>query len=63
MMDLIFATRVYDLGYISGWRGVGDLVGNLFNAKSTNYASMWAKFEKKARKDLEKALEVFDAPG
>lgn len=63
MMDLIFATRVYDLGYISGWGGVGDLVGNLFNAKSTNYASMWAKFEKKARKDLEKALEVFDALG
>ena len=61
MLDLIFATRVYDLGYIFDWGTSGSLIGSLYNAKSTNFASMWAKFEKKARKELEKSLEVFEA--
>ena len=61
MLDIIFATRVYDLGFISNWGTAGNLVTTLYSGKNTNFSSMWAKFEKKARKDLEKALAAYEA--
>ncbi|MBE6724311.1 MAG: hypothetical protein E7576_03785 [Ruminococcaceae bacterium] len=61
MLDIIFSTRVYDIGYIYNWGSSATLISSLYGAKSTNIASMWAKFEKKARKDLEKAHETFAA--
>ena len=63
MLDIIFATRVYDLGFISDWGGAGSLVGNLYRAKSTDFASGWARIEKVARKQLDKALASYEALG
>lgn len=39
MLDIIFATRVYDLGFISDWGGAGSLISTIYNAKSTEYVS------------------------
>ena len=61
MLDIIFATRVYDLGFISDWGGAGSLVGNLYKSKSTDFASGWARIQKVALKQLDKAMQSFAA--
>ena len=58
--DIIFATRVYDLGFISDWGGAGSLVTNLYNGKSADLASGWARIQKVAQKQLDKALASFE---
>ena len=61
MLDIIFATRVYDLGFISDWGGAGNLISNLYSGKSTDLASRWQKIQKVAQKQLDKALDTFAA--
>lgn len=60
MLDIIFATRVYDLGYISDWGGAGTLVTNVYKAKSTEYVSKWEAIQQKAQTALEEAVETFE---
>ena len=59
MLDIIFATRVYDLGFIFNWGGAGSMVSNMFSGKQTEYASNWQKIEKAVKKTMDKALEQF----
>ncbi|MBO5127649.1 MAG: extracellular solute-binding protein [Clostridia bacterium] len=59
MLDIIFATRVYDLGYIFNWGGAGNMITNMFSAKQTEYASNWQKIEKAVQKTMSKSLEQF----
>lgn len=59
MLDIIFATRVYDLGFISDWGGAGSLVSNIYTAKSTEYVSKWEAIQQKAQSALEEAVETF----
>lgn len=59
MLDIIFATRVYDLGFIFNWGGAGNMVSNMFSGKQTEYASNWQKIEKAVKKTMDKALEQF----
>ncbi len=59
MLDIIFATRVYDLGYIFNWGNAGSMVTNMYTAKQTEYASNWEKIQKAANKAMDKALEQF----
>ena len=60
MLDIIFATRVYDLGFISDWGGAGSLVTNIYNAKTKNYASMCKAIQKRAQAALDDAVEEFE---
>lgn len=59
MLDIIFATRVYDLGFIFNWGNAGSMISNMFSAKQAEYASSWQKIEKAATKTMQKALEQF----
>ena len=59
MLDIIFATRVYDLGYIFNWGNAGSMVTNMYTAKQTEYASNWEKIQKSATKAMGKAMEQF----
>lgn len=59
MLDIIFATRVYDLGFIFNWGNAGSMVTNMYTAKQTEYASNWEKIQKAATKVMGKALEQF----
>ena len=61
MLDIIFATRVYDLGFIFDWGGAGSLVTSIYNAKSTEYVSKWQAIQQKAQTALDEALETFAA--
>ncbi|MGN1347183.1 MAG: hypothetical protein ACI4V1_10390 [Eubacteriales bacterium] len=59
MLDIIFATRVYDLGFIFNWGSAGSLVTTLYTNKQTEFASSWERIKKAAEKTMDKALEQF----
>jgi hypothetical protein len=48
MLDIIFASRVYDFGFIFDVGGMGTLIQNLFNSRKNNFISQYEKYEKKA---------------
>ncbi len=59
MLDLIFSSRCYDIGYVYAWGGLNLIPNTLYSAKSTDFASQFAKTEEKALKALEKTVEQF----
>ena len=59
MLDIIFASTVYDLGNIFDWGGVFTLPSNLTESGSTDFASRYAKIEKAAVKAMEKTIEQY----
>ncbi len=61
MLDIIFATRVYDLGFIYDWGGIGSLVRNMYGRKTDAFASSYAAIEEKAIAAMNKTIEAFDA--
>ena len=60
MLDLILASRVYDLGFIFNWGSLGDLPTSLY-PKGDNFVSAYEKIEPKAIKEMEKTIEAFKA--
>ena len=59
MLDIIFATRVYDLGFISNVGGLGQVIGSLYRGKQTNFASTYESMSSAAEVALEKLTESF----
>lgn len=59
MLDLIFASRLFDLGNIFDWGGVYTLPLNLTESGSSNFASTYAKLEKAANKAMQKTIEAY----
>ena len=52
MLDLIFSTRFYDLGWYFGIGGFNEKVMNLLRNYSTDVTSMYQKAEKSASSKL-----------
>ncbi|MFA6948260.1 MAG: ABC transporter substrate-binding protein [Eubacteriales bacterium] len=61
MLDIIFATRVYDLGFIFDWGGAGSLITNMFSQKKNEFASSYAKIADKAAAKMQETIDAFDA--
>jgi len=61
MLDIIFATRVYDMGYITNWGGIGTLIESMYNSKKNEFASEYAKIEEKAITKMQETIALFDA--
>jgi ABC-type sugar transport system, periplasmic component len=61
MLDIIFSTRVYDLGYIYDWGGIGSLIYNMYMDKSSDFASRYAKIEQKVEAEIQKTIDAFSA--
>ena len=59
MLDIIFATRVYDLGWYFQVGGYNESVMNLFRKDNNNFASMYKTASKIASKSLQKNNEAF----
>lgn len=55
MLDIIFDSRMYDLGVVYGWGGVSSRL----NSASANIASIYASAEKSMNKAMNKTLENF----
>ncbi len=61
MLDIIFASRVYDLGFIYNWGGIGQLIQNMFYRKSPYFSSEYAKIESKVTAEMQKTIDAFGA--
>ncbi|MDD4774155.1 MAG: hypothetical protein PHZ09_11245 [Eubacteriales bacterium] len=61
MLDIIFATRVYDLGFIFDWGGAGNLIYNMYMKKNNSIASAYAAIEEKANAAMNKTINAFNA--
>jgi len=59
MLDLIFATRCYDLGQVYNWGGIFDIFANLALKKSTDFVSEYEKIMPRIEKDMQKFLDNF----
>ncbi|MCQ2433281.1 MAG: hypothetical protein MJ175_11815, partial [Clostridia bacterium] len=57
MLDMIFANRIYDIGYIFDWGGVRDFMASLVRKKDADFASSYAKHEAK----IQKAIDTYMA--
>jgi len=61
MVDLILATRVFDIGYIyDNWKGVSFKLERLVRDNSTNIASDYATFKDSALEHYAKVFEMFE---
>lgn len=60
MLDIVKAGRVYDLGYYNNALSVFNSIGQyMFINKSRDFASLYAKNEKSANKNLDKTIEAY----
>ncbi len=60
MLDLIFSTRTYDLGWYFEIGGYNEAIMNLLRSYSSDVSSMYSKSERVANKVLEKYNEQID---
>lgn len=62
MLDIIFENRVYDLGMIYDWGGVGMLINGLTFKTNANFTSAYAAIEEKAQTALEVTIDYYMNP-
>jgi hypothetical protein len=61
MLDIIFAGRSADLGYIDAYGGTIGSIQNNISGKKNTFASTIEKLESKISKDIEKAITSYEA--
>ena len=61
MLDILFATRVYDLGFIFNFGGSGDIINNMYKKKQTDIVSQWESIRVKAETALAETMQTFAA--
>ncbi|MCL2771887.1 MAG: hypothetical protein FWD71_00940 [Oscillospiraceae bacterium] len=59
MLDLIFSTKIYDLGWMYQIGGYNEQIMNLFRNNKTDFASMYDKYNSKALSDIDKINTAF----
>ncbi len=60
MLDIILASRIYDLGRIYNFAGVIGNIATVINNGAGGLASIWAKGSKAFTRTLEKAIEKYE---
>lgn len=60
MLDLIFANKFYDIGMFFMWGDYTVQLMNAWNARKSDFSSLYEKYESKALKDIEKIAEYFE---
>ena len=59
MLRLIFSTRVYDLGTIYDWGGIGFLLMNMNERSQKDFTSQYEKIEDKVKAAMEKTMDLY----
>ena len=59
MLDIIFASRVYDLGNFYNWGDIFGTLNNMAAAKQTDFISRYERVMPRIERDIEKAIEMF----
>ncbi len=57
MLDIIFANRVYDIGWFLQIGRYNEEIMNIYRKKQTNFSSMYAAHEEKALAQIEEFME------
>ncbi|MCL2814927.1 MAG: hypothetical protein FWD23_10040 [Oscillospiraceae bacterium] len=60
MLDIILATRVFDLGKAFNWGNVGMVLEDMYKPKQRDFVSLYEKNEAKYEKAIAKTLEAFE---
>ena len=61
MIDYIIRNRVFDMGYINMFDGIGSYVRDLLLSKSTNIASTFKSHEKASENTIKKMIEAYNS--
>ncbi|MDD6313357.1 MAG: hypothetical protein PUB08_07900 [Firmicutes bacterium] len=61
MLDIIFATRHFDLGYIFDWGGYGSILGEVGKSGTNTFSSSYEAKLTSAEKAMNRTLEQFAA--
>ncbi len=59
MLDLIFSTLTYDIGYLYDFGGLGGMTLNMVDGYKPDLASQYAKYEPKAQTAIEKTINAY----
>lgn len=59
MLEIIFASTVFDLGNIFDWGGVFNLPATLTESGSTDFVSRYTKLEKAIIKNMDKTIQSY----
>ena len=60
ILDIVYASRTYDLCRLFGWGGLNFLMDGLTAKKSRNLASEIEKIQNKTQKAIDKTVEAFE---
>ncbi len=59
MLDIIFSSMTYDIGYLYNFGELGGMVLSMVNGYQSDLASRYAKYESKAVKAIDKMVTTF----
>lgn len=59
MLDIIFASKTFDIGAAFNWGGLQGVYTTVCSSAASNFASSYASIEKKVLADLEKSIGIF----
>jgi len=59
MLDLIFDSRVYDLGNFYNWGEVFGVLHGMVDARNTDYVSAYERIMPRIERDMQRAIEMF----
>ncbi len=60
MIDYIVRNRVFDMGYINLFDGIGSYVRNLLGSKSTNVSSTFKQYDKSSKRAIENLIKAYN---
>jgi len=60
MLDIIFKTRVYDMGFMFNWGGMGLMLQDMYAKRNFDFVSNYEKTIEKAIAAMEKSFAVFE---
>lgn len=60
MLDIIFKSRAYDIGYVFNWGGIGDLIYTLYGTNK-EFVSSYDAIEDKVKLAMDETLEFFNS--
>ena len=60
MLDLIFESKIYDIGWLYEIGGYNEEIMNLCRNRKTDFVSMYEKSMTKAERDIAKLNDIFD---
>lgn len=60
MLDIIFSSRVYDIGYICNWGGMGRIFEDMYNAKQNNFTSKFDGMKSAVESAMEDTMMRFE---